>query len=438
MLLPPAKVQGERAGHLRSRDGARSGCAASGAIMKASRRFLRYATRCRELAFLVVLVALFGSSSTGMSAELRLELAPGPPELVFDPGRNGCSPADIPDAAARAFRDADGAIHLVATHFEDRQLIGPTFDALKHPCEQIFVSREDPDPAAYADRSWLTAFFTKDGRTVHALIHHEYQGNTHPSALCPSRQYGPCWENSILTTVSTDGGYHFAAPVIPRDLVAAAPVRYIGEAAKKPIGYFQPSNIVAHDGYYYVLIKATAFGDQPGGPCLFRTSDLSEPRSWKAWDGHDFTVSFPDPYREAVPDTRPRCALVRAKEGLGDTVMSLVRDEVTGLFVAITSTMGRAGTRFAREGTYYAVSRDLISWSELTLLMPDPLPWTHTCEREATSSYPSLIDHAAGDRNFTSISASPKLYLYYTQSEFSGCGGSRSRKLMRRGIVRKD
>src|SRR5712672_2795828 len=180
------------------------------------------------------------------SDEPRLELAPGAPELVFDAGRSGCSPNDLPDAAARAFRDAEGLIHLVASHYENRQLIGSAFDDLRHPCEQIFVSRENPDPAAYADRSWLTAFFTEDGRTVHALIHHEYQGNTHPSPLCPSEQYGPCWENSILATVSTDGGYHFTAPVIPRDLVATAPVRYIGEAAKKPIGFFQPSNIVAH------------------------------------------------------------------------------------------------------------------------------------------------------------------------------------------------
>ena len=402
------------------------------------RCFLNNGRRSRHGLVIALLVpALIGGPSAAMSAELRLELAPGGPELVFDPGKNGCSPNDLADAAARAFRDADGLIHLVATHFENRQLIGPTFDALSHPCEQIFVSREDPDPAAYADRSWLTAFFTKDGRTVHALIHHEYQGNTHPSPLCPSRQYGQCWENSILATVSTDGGYHFAAPVVPRDLVATAPVRYIGEAAKKPIGYFQPSNIVAHDGYCYVLIKATAFGDQPGGPCLFRTSDLSKPRSWKGWDGHAFTVSFPDPYREPVSDPRPHCVLIKAKQGLGDTIMSLVRDEVTGLFVAITSTMGRPGTPFAREGTYYATSRDLISWSELTLLMPDPLPWTHVCEREATSSYPSLIDHATGDRNFTTISQSPELFLYYTQSEFAGCGGSRSRKLMRRSLARR-
>jgi hypothetical protein len=369
-----------------------------------------------------------------MSAELRLELAPGAPELVYDPGRSGCSPNDLPDAAARAFRDADGMIHLVASHYENRQFVGPGFSALRHPCEQLLVSREDPDPAAYADRSWLTAFFTEDGRTVHALVHHEYQGNTHPSPLCPSREYGLCWENSVLATVSTDGGYHFAAPVVPRDLVATAPVRYIGEAAKKPIGYFQPSNIVVHDGYYYVLIKATAFGPQPGGPCLFRTSDLSRPRSWKAWDGHDFTVTFPDPYREAVSDPPPHCALVDAKQGLGDTVMSLVQDRVTGLFIAIISIMGRPATPFPQDGTYYAVSRDLTSWDELSLLMPAPLPWTHTCETETTVTYPSLIDHSAADPNFATISDSPELYLYYTETAFAGCGGSKERRLLRRPV----
>jgi hypothetical protein len=167
---------------------------------------------------------------------------------------------------------------------------------------------------------------------------------------------------------------------------------------------------------------------------LFRTSDLSKPRSWKGWDGHDFTVSFPDPYREPVSDPRPHCVLIKAKQGLGDTIMSLVRDEVTGLFVAITSTMGRPGTPFAREGTYYATSRDLISWSELTLLMGAPLPWTHTCESETAESYPSLIDHAAPDRNFSTISDRPELYLYYTQSTFPGCGASKDRRLLRRPV----
>ncbi|MBV8358727.1 MAG: hypothetical protein JO189_12425, partial [Deltaproteobacteria bacterium] len=43
----------------------------------------------------------------------------GPKELVFDT-RNGCEEIDIPDEPARAFRDYNGVVHLIATHFVAR------------------------------------------------------------------------------------------------------------------------------------------------------------------------------------------------------------------------------------------------------------------------------------------------------------------------------
>jgi hypothetical protein len=108
--------------------------------------------------------------------------------------------------------------------------------------------------------------------------------------------------------------------------------------------------------------------------------------------------------------------------------MSLVRDTLSGLYIVMIET-GRS-----RGATYYATSRDLISWNAPVLLWSAPVPWTHTCEKETAVSYPSLIDHAAADRNFTTIAASSNLYLYYTEHEFAGCGGSRARRLMRRAM----
>jgi hypothetical protein len=362
-------------------------------------------------------------------------LAAGTPELVFDPGLDGCSPNDLPDAGARAFRDADGLIHLVAAHYDNRQMTGPSFGALTHRCELILRSREDPDPAAYSDRSWLTAFFTEDGRTVHGLIHNEYQGNTHPSTLCPSRQYLPCWENSILTSMSIDGGNHFSLPVPPRDLIATAPTRYIGEVAKHPIGYFQPSNIVFWHGYYYVLIGTQNFGSQQRGTCLFRTGDLRVPRNWRAWDGHGFSAAFADPYRERVPDPPPACVPLPMDQGFLPLVMTLVQDTVSEIFIASVLVYGQPGTPYPESGTYYATSRDLISWSGLSLLHAAPLPWTHQCETEVAESYPSFLDHGAKDRNFATISAVPHAFVYYTRFTFEGCGAATTRTLMRRPLA---
>jgi len=45
---------------------------------------------------------------------------------VFDTGKDSCEQIDIPDAAARAFRDDKGTVHLIASHYVTRAGLGPT------------------------------------------------------------------------------------------------------------------------------------------------------------------------------------------------------------------------------------------------------------------------------------------------------------------------
>src|SRR5439155_6631067 len=99
--------------------------------------------------------------------------------------------------------------------------------------------------------------------------------------------------------VSRDGGVSFQAPPRPGHLVMALPWRYPGETGSRA-GYFNPSNIVAHDGAWYALVYAAAFRDQRQGLCLIRTEHLEDPRAWRGWDGQGFTVRFADPYRETI------------------------------------------------------------------------------------------------------------------------------------------
>ena len=55
---------------------------------------------------------------------------PEPPEvigsekIVFDWTTDRCEDLDIPDAPARAFRDADGNVQLIASHSVNRRMIG--------------------------------------------------------------------------------------------------------------------------------------------------------------------------------------------------------------------------------------------------------------------------------------------------------------------------
>ena len=70
----------------------------------------------------------------------------GPEQTVFDWSRDSCEPRDIPDAPARAFRDARGRVQLIASHYVNRREVGPDLDHLAHRCEVIMRSGYDPLP----------------------------------------------------------------------------------------------------------------------------------------------------------------------------------------------------------------------------------------------------------------------------------------------------
>jgi hypothetical protein len=101
----------------------------------------------------------------------------GPEEIVFDWTTDQCSVEDIPDIPARAFRDVDGKIQLIASHFVNRRMIGNTIDSVQRDCNIIMNSHKDPEPSKFNDREWLHSVYTIDGETIYALVHNEYQGN---------------------------------------------------------------------------------------------------------------------------------------------------------------------------------------------------------------------------------------------------------------------
>jgi hypothetical protein len=86
---------------------------------------------------------------------------------------------DVPDLPARAFRDADGKVQLIATHYVDRRMIGDTLALVKRDCRVVMNSDMNGDPAKFDDHEWLGSFYTLDGQTIYALVHDEYQGHTH-------------------------------------------------------------------------------------------------------------------------------------------------------------------------------------------------------------------------------------------------------------------
>lgn len=358
----------------------------------------------------VLLIVMQAWHTTARSGSERIEAVSfvGDEQIVYNWYTDRCADQDIPDTPPRAFRDYHGDVHLFSTHEQNRALIGSDFEHLQHACSIVYQGAHSDDPSQYNDRQWLTSFTTANGRQIHALVHNEFQGNRRKQA-CPSGRYLSCWYNAITYASSDDGGYSFKQESPPRNLVAIPFYRYPGEIGR-PVGYFQPTNMVEQHGYFYFLFLAAEFGPQPRGLCVARTNDPSDARSWRGWSGSDFEVEFLDPYLSTAFDPAEHvCSPVR---GRLFEIGSLSVDIRTGLFLMLTSISdGNGNSRFAA-GPYLSTSKDLLNWSEPIDVNPDSQGYLDPNYR---FGFFSLIDESSRSLDFSTISSEPSLFLYYVK-----------------------
>jgi hypothetical protein len=353
----------------------------------------------------------------------------GPEQTVFDWKRSACEPADVPDAPARAFRDAHGQVHLIASHYITRQATGPDLDRVEHRCDVVMRSAYDPIPGDFQDKEWLASPYTLEGRTVFALIHDEYQGNTHPG-LCPSGNYFRCWYNAITLARSDDGGGTFRhARHPPGNLVAELPYRYRPDGGV--FGVFQPSNIVHKDGYYYALVaeKAKAYGRQEYGACPMRTKVLADPASWRAWGGERYDVAFVDPYKANVAADNHVCEPVSFDQ-IADMTFSLTYNTYFGKYLLVSPVdQYQPAERRSVGGFYYSLSDNLVDWSPRKLIREVALITSYRCGDPDPVYYPSVLDPNSKSRNFETTGRRP--YLYFTRLHYEGCQQTLDRDLVR-------
>jgi hypothetical protein len=349
----------------------------------------------------------------------------GQEEVVFDYSRQACGEQDIPDAPARAFRDADGIVHLWATHYIARQATGRDLGRVEHRCSIVMQSRYDRRPSAFQDKEWLFSPYTIDGRTVFALIHDEYQGYTRPN--CIARTNVRCWYNAVTLARSDDLGATFRhARPAPDHLVAEVPYRY--ERNMPRFGMFQPSSIVQKDGYYYSMVTTTAHRKQEGGTCVMRTKRLDDPTSWRGWDGDGYDVRFVDPYREQVDDADHVCEPVSPGE-ISDMSLSLTYNTYFGKYLLVAPANQYDARRRLVNGFYYSLSDDLIDWSPRKLIREVVLPDTYRCGDRDPLFYASILDPTSGSRNFETSGRRP--YLYFTRMHYRACQQTSDRDLVR-------
>jgi hypothetical protein len=366
----------------------------------------------RLLAALLLLAAL-PLAMRGPAAADPVLRPDGPAVVVFSHARDACDALDIPDAPARAIRAADGSVQIYATHFRNRRLVGPALRAVRPDCRIVYAGGGQDDPAAYDDRTWIAAPYTRDGRTVFAVLHDEFQGHRRP-ALCPTRRYMDCWYNALTLAVSHDAGQHFARV---GDTVASLPYRYeavVGHHA----GYFNPSNIVAFDGGWAMFAFATHAGAQAEGNCLLRTTDLADPASWRGWNGAAFAVRFIDPYRAAAPPEEHVCTPV-APRALRWPVTGLVRHAPSGRFLALMQGGGGLPGGDA-PGVYVSTSADLRDWTAPVRIFAAIGPAQWRAGEAPPLAYPALLDPASPSRSFETVGAQADLFL----TRFNPCGAA--------------
>ena len=345
----------------------------------------------------------------------------GPEEVVFDWTTDRCEDEHIPDIAPRAYRSADGRAQLTIGHYVGYRMIGPDLNNLVSDCSQPQLESDyDPDPAQFNDSEWIGATYTLDGQTVYAVVHNEYRGDTHGAARpgqCATGERLRCLDTSFTLAVSTDGGATFAdiAPA-PDHLIATLPYPYDDDGV--PSGIRQPSNIVeGPDGYFHLFGNISDQPDETQWVCAMRTRDLSDPSSWRYWDGNGFDGEWGDPYRDDLTP-QDKCAPLADDQLSGSLNESVIFDERIGRYVSVGVSFDPAGGD-PRWAVYAATSADLVNWATRELLLEVPVNNTVADpDNDTVHAYPALIDPDSASPNFETSDG--ELYLYMSRFNFGG------------------
>ena len=104
------------------------------------------------------------------------------------------------------------------------------------------------------------------------------------------------------------------------------------------------------------------YGAQQRGVCVMRTTDLTQPDSWRAWDGTGFNVAFANPYASQIDPLQH----IRQPVSVGNIGLMKLEPHLStylNKFVLV----GISDTEFANDttqpGIYYSTSSNLIDWT---------------------------------------------------------------------------
>ena len=288
--------------------------------------------------------------------------APMPPKRCVPNILAGCDP-DIPDACTRAWATPAGAYRMLGSvDGVSRAQTGASLDALAHSCGAPYANATyDPDLAHFRDHEWVEAPAVVNASAVYAL--------THADSIDAAGQY---LYTSVTLFASLDGGLSFApARPPPAHLVATTPYDNTNVSlGVKGAGFGMPSSILRdpRSGYFYALVLSS-WGEpvraQRGGLCLLRTPDVTDPGSWRAWNGSAFAATLnASPLLGPVADPDAHtCAPLADTSGAPIAMrhLSLLWSSFYGRFL-LFGEAAAGGALNQTAGWAFALSDDLVRW----------------------------------------------------------------------------
>ena len=341
----------------------------------------------------------------------------GPPAVIYSTTQSGCGRDFLPDAPARAFKRADGKVALFATSDINWYMLGSSLLSLTSACQTAMVPS---DYAPLDDRQlWIEGTYTIDGKNVEALVSEDLTNSARLRGCVP-HPAGHCWLSNIVAATSSDMGASFQLVPGASGLIASMADTYDDNFHGR-VGYFTTSNVVKSGGYYYFISFAQTDDVKSIGNRLFRTSDITDPSSWRAWDGTGFTA-IPRAGASGPPPA------VIGKRSLMSEVRSLLWVPKASCWVAVF--LGRTrlqGDAAIIPGIYMATSTDLINWGRPSRIFATPLRPTDGVN--IVVGYPSILDPGSLTRNFETIDSDRPL-LTYTVINPGQPGGIYNREIL--------
>lgn len=368
----------------------------------------------------------------------------GAPVKVFDHSTDQQQPYNIPDAQITAWREADGTVNMTLPSFENYRMRGADLEHLVIDPHEIYSSETSGYQVPESDYDyahWLLAPYTLDGRTIYAVTHSEWYAcllDSDCNAVVGGS--GDASLNSWVATpnemISTNGGEDWqmdgagsAHTVAPLGYYWTGSVAEQSQAylyALNHTGVFQPSRVIAENGYYYAvafyihrdwsqLNPALNVYEAPvdnSGYILMRTNDITAPGSWQIWEGG---TSFA-PIRTGTVQT---FAPMQNGSALNAAPPQIIYDKIAACYILVFTLYG------GNNAVYYMTSKSLAApqWSASTTidgtatLVTDPGgPVTGFND----ANYVSILDDDSPGYNFEFTTGSPQLFFNTSPAQYGG------------------